>query len=126
VTDDAARDEVESAVGDTAEAGESPSGRREVEVPLRLYKTVTVFSTLIAILAVVVGFLLLDAATIGTGLLRRAVVGLLTALSLLPSEGVLSALFAVSGLLCIGLGAVVYVLGTRFKAPEMGGGEDAG
>ena len=117
MTDDAARDD-DSPGGDaTAE------GRREVEVPLRLYKTVTVFSTLIAVVAVVIGFLLLDAATIGTGLFRRAVVGLLSALSLVPSESVLSALFAIAGLLAIAGGAAVYVLGTRFKAREMTGGE---
>ncbi|MFB6220437.1 MAG: hypothetical protein ABEH90_03275 [Halolamina sp.] len=92
-------------------------------MPLRLYKTVTVFSTLIAIVAVVIGFLLLDAATIGTGLLRRAVLSLLALLSLSPPETVLSALFAVAGLLFIAGGAAVYVLGTRFKAPEMGGGD---
>jgi predicted membrane channel-forming protein YqfA (hemolysin III family) len=109
---------------DGSPGGEAPAGQREIEVPLRLYKTVTVFSTLIAIVAVVVGFLLLDAATIGTGLLRRAVVGVLRALSILPSEQVLSALFAVAGLLCIAAGAVVYVLGTRFKAPEMAGGDE--
>ena len=113
MTDDAAPDD--DAGGD---------GRREHEVPLRLYKTVTVFSTLIAVLAVVVGFLLLDAAALGTGLLRRAVVDLLSALSLTPSEQLLSALFAIAGLLCIAGGAGVYVLGTRFKAPEMAGGED--
>ncbi|MEF8802214.1 MAG: hypothetical protein V5A38_09115 [Halolamina sp.] len=120
MTDDAARDDTGSSDGVD---DESPSGRREVEVPLRLYKTVTVFSTLIAIVAVVVGFLLLDAATIGTGLLRRAVISLLSVLSLTPPESVLSALFAVAGLLCIAGGAVVYVMGTRFKAPEMGDGD---
>ena len=122
MTDDAARDDAGSSGGDAADVDESASGRREVEVPLRLYKTVTVFSTLIAIVAVVAGFLLLGAATIGTGLLYRTIVSLLSVLSLTPPEGVLSALFAIAGLLCIAGGAVVYVLGTRFKAPEMGGG----
>ena len=118
MTDDATRD-------DGSSGGEAaPEGRREHEVPLRLYKTVTVFSTLIAVVAVVVGFLLLDAATLGTGLLRRAVVGLLRTLSLVPPENVLSTLFAIAGLSSIAVGAAVYVLGTRFKAPEMAGGED--
>jgi len=130
VTDDVGGDDAGSPGGGTAEPGDdsasSPAGRREVEVPLRLYKTVTVFSTLIAIVAVVVGFLLLDAATIGGGLLHRLVVGVLSALSLTPPESLLSALFAVAGLLCIAGGAVVYVLGTRFKAPNMGGGNGAG
>ena len=35
---------------------EGPDGR-EVEVPLRLYKSVTVFSTTIAVLFIVIGFL---------------------------------------------------------------------
>jgi hypothetical protein len=38
-------------------------GRREVIVPDRLYKTVTVFSTLVAVGGVVVGFVLIDEAT---------------------------------------------------------------
>jgi len=86
---------------------------------MRLYKTVTVFSTLIAVFAVVFGFLLLDAAALGTGLLRGLARSLLTALSLSVSDSLLSAAFAVAGLLSIATGAAVYVLGTRFKAPEM-------
>lgn len=85
---------------------------------MRLYKTVTVFSTLIAVFAVVFGFLLLDAAALGTGLIRQAVRSLLSALSLSPSDSLLSGLFAVAGLLAIAFGAGVYVLGTRFQAPE--------
>lgn len=96
---------------------------RDVEVPLRLYKTVTVFSTMIAVFAVVFGFLLLDAAALGTGLIRAFVRSLLSVLSLSPSDSVLSAAFAVAGLLSIGVGAAVYVIGTRFQAEEMG--EDA-
>jgi len=127
VTDDAARDDEPTAGGDSSPTvDDDPSGRREIEVPLRLYKTVTVFSTLIAIVAVVIGFLLLDAATIGTGLLRRGVLSVLSVLSLTPPESVLSALFAIAGLLSIAVGAVVYVLGTRFKAPEMGDGDGGG
>ena len=100
-------------------------GRREVELPLRLYKTVTVFSTLIAVVCVVLGFLLLDAATLGGSLLRRAVASVLSALGVAPADGTLSALFAVAGLLTIGFGAAVYVLGTRFRAPGMTGERDA-
>lgn len=43
--------------------GGSDGGRREVILPERLYRTVTVFSTLIAIVGVVAGFILLDMAT---------------------------------------------------------------
>lgn len=97
---------------------------RDVEVPMRLYKTVTVFSTLIAVFAVVFGFLLLDAAALGTGLIRRVVRSLLGLLSLTPSDSLLSAVFAVAGLCSIAVGAAVYVLGTRFQAPEMGDGDE--
>ena len=43
---------------DDAEASDD-----DVVVPLRLYKTVTVFSTLIAIVAILAGFVLLDQGT---------------------------------------------------------------
>ena len=36
---------------------ESESGRRDIVVPMRVYKTVTVFSTLLAVVSVVIGFL---------------------------------------------------------------------
>lgn len=55
----------ESAADNSGEtpAGGSRGGRREVVLPERLYRTVTVFSTLIAIVGVVAGFILLDMAT---------------------------------------------------------------
>ena len=110
---------------------EGRRGRRDVEVPMRLYKTVTVFSTLIAVLGVVLGFVLLDAATLQVSLLRRAVVGGLSLVGLDPAAAVLSAVLAGAGLACIGFGAAVYVLGTRFRARGMGksqedSGEDSG
>jgi hypothetical protein len=95
-------------------------GRRDVVVPMRLYKTVTVFSTLIAIVGVVVGFVLLDAATIRLSLLRRVVLGVLGVVGVSPPSTVLSAVLAVLGLASIGFGAGVYVLGTRFRARGMG------
>lgn len=78
--------------------------RRGVVVPLRLYKTVVVFSTLLAIASVVGGFLALDAAT------RRAS---------LPASAVDPTL-AVLGLVLIALGAVIYAFASRFRAPGMG------
>ena len=100
------------------------SGRRDVVVPLRLYKTVTVFSTLIAVVAVVVGFALLDAATLRVSLLRGVVVLVLSAVGLLPPERLLSAGLAVAGLVVVGAGAAVYTLGTRFRARGMGKSQD--
>ena len=79
-------------------------GGRDVVVPLSLYKTVTVFSTLIAVVFVVGGFLLLDAAT------RRA--------SLPASE--VDPVLAILGLLSIVGGAAVYAFAARFRAPGMG------
>lgn len=90
---------------DTAE-DEAESGRRDVEVPLSLYKVVTVSSTLIAVVTVVGGFVLLDAAT-DRG--QAAV-----------SE--IDPLVAVAGLALILIGAATYAYATRFRAEGMGTG----
>lgn len=109
-----------------ADSGATTSGGgggRDVVVPLRLYKTVTVFSTLIAVICVVVGFVLLDAATVRLSLLRSLLVAGLAAVGVGVPADALSAAFAVLGLAVIGFGATVYVLGTRFRAREMGKSE---
>jgi hypothetical protein len=95
-------------------------GRRDIVVPLRLYKTVTVFSTLIAVVCVVLGFMLLDAATLSVGIVGSAVRGGLAALGLGVDDAVLSTALAVAGLGIIGFGAGVYTVGTRFRARGMG------
>jgi hypothetical protein len=97
---------------------------RDVVVPMRLYKTITVFSTLIAVVGVVVGFALLDAATIRLSLLRRLATGVLRAIGVTPPQTVVSAVFALAGLASIGFGAFVYVLGTRFRARGMGNSQE--
>jgi hypothetical protein len=108
----------------TASAEESPRpnrrGRRDVEVPMRLYKTVTVFSTLIAVVTVVAGFFLLDAATLQVSFLRALIAGALGAVGLGVPMGVLSTVLAVVGLLVIAFGAGVYTVSTRFRAEGMG------
>ena len=81
---------------------------REVVVPLRLYKTVTVFTTLIAIAGFVGGFMLLDAATNTASA---------------PIDEVNPAL-AVAGLLLIAAGSAVWIYGTRFRAAGMGKPKD--
>jgi len=106
------------------DAPTTDSGRRDVVVPMRLYKTITVFSTLIAVTSVVLGFVLLDAATIRLSLLRRLVIGLLGVVGVTPPSTVLSAVLAVAGLASITLGAGVYVLGTRFRARGMGNSQE--
>ncbi|AZH25044.1 DUF7315 family membrane protein [Haloplanus aerogenes] len=105
---------------DTQGSVRADEGGRDVVVPMRLYKTVTVFSTLIAVVAVVFGFVLLDAATIRLSLLRRLVIGALQMVGVSPPATVLSAILAVLGLASIAFGAGVYVLGTRFRARGMG------
>jgi hypothetical protein len=99
------------------------TGGRDVVVPLRLYKTVVVFSTLIAVASVVVGFTLLDAATLQVSLLRALVVGALGAVGLAPASGTLSAALAATGLVVIAFGAGVYTVGTRFRTEGMGNAE---
>ncbi|SDM13540.1 hypothetical protein SAMN04487949_0989 [Halogranum gelatinilyticum] len=98
----------------------SGRGSRDIVVPMRLYKTVTVFSTLIAVVSVVVGFVLLDAATLSVSFLRRAITSLLGALGLTVAADVLTAVLALAGLAVIGFGAGVYIIGTRFRAQGMG------
>ncbi|WP_227131798.1 DUF7315 family membrane protein [Halorubellus salinus] len=83
-------------------------GSREVEVPMRLYKTVTVFATLIAMVAVILGFVALDVAT------NRAQAS--------PDE--VNVVLALAGLGSIVLGAFVYAFSTRFRTAGMGKSKD--
>lgn len=99
-------------------------GGRDVVVPMRLYKTVTVFSTLVAVVCVVVGFALLDAATLQVSLVRELLVDVLGLLGVEPAGGALGTVLAVLGLAIIAFGAAVYVLGTRFRAEGMGNAQD--
>jgi hypothetical protein len=87
---------------------EQSAGSREVVVPLRLYKTVTVFSTLFAVVFVLGGFVLLDVAT------RRGVADF--------SE--IDPVLASLGLLALVAGAAVYAFSTRFRAEGMGKSKD--
>ena len=77
-------------------------------VPLRLYKVVTVFSTMFAVGFVVGGFVVLDTAT------RRA------QLSIEEVDVPL----AILGVAMITAGAVVYAFSTRFRAEGMGKPKD--
>jgi hypothetical protein len=95
----------DAADGEGGDAGERDGPRaREVEVPMRLYKTVTVMATLLAMVGVVGGFVLLDVAT------NRA-------------QADLSEVDPVVALLGLGLivgGAATYAYSTRFRAAGMG------
>lgn len=105
---------------ESTENSESGGGGRDIVVPMRLYKTVTVFSTLIAVVSVVLGFVLLDAATLSISVLRRAITGVLAALGVGVADDVLTAVLALLGLAVIAFGAGVYIIGTRFRAQGMG------
>ena len=103
---------------------ESDAGQRDVAVPMRLYKTVTVFSTLIAVVFVIFGFVFLDAATLQTSTLRRLVAAAFDALGVALPSDVLAGVLAAVGLLSIGFGAGVYILGTRFRPRGMGNSQE--
>ena len=90
-----------------ADDEQSPTDRRDVIVPLRVYKAVTVFSTLFAIVTIVGGFMILDIAT------NRGSADL----------SAVDPLFAMLGLGIIAFGAVVYAFSTRFRTHGMGPGE---
>lgn len=94
--------------GDGAAVDDGGGGSRSVEVPMRLYKTVTVFATLIAMVAVILGFVALDVAT------NRA----------RAAAADVDLLLALLGLGSIAFGAFVYAFSTRFSAVGMGKSKD--
>lgn len=90
-------------------SGDGPVDRpatdgRTVYVPVRLYKTITIFSTLFAIVGVVLGFVLLDQAT------DRA----------RADVADIDPVIALVGLGCIVLAAAIYWFATRFQVASMG------
>ena len=112
-TDDATIDDGDAPSDDRGNAevdddGEATPGGRDVVVPLRLYKTVTVFSTLIAIVVILAGFVLLDRGT------QRATAS--------PEE--VSLPVVALGLTLIVGGSAVYAFSTRFRAEGMGKPKD--
>ncbi|WP_411965732.1 hypothetical protein [Haloferax sp. YSMS24] len=112
---------------DAGESGRRRRGRRDIVVPMRLYKTITVFSTLIAVVSVVLGFVFLDAATLQVSALRALITGAFAFVGVGVADGLLSTVLAILGLSIIAFGAVVYTLGTRFRAQGMGKSqEDSG
>ncbi|MFB6131328.1 MAG: hypothetical protein ABEJ28_10965 [Salinigranum sp.] len=91
---------------------------------MRVYKTVTVFSTLLAVVFVVVGFTFLDAATLQLSAIRQLVDAALAALGLAIPGNVVAGVLAAIGLLAIGFGAAVYIIGARFKPRGMGNSQE--
>jgi len=99
-------DDPADAAGDPESAEGSRS--RDVVVPLRVYKTVTVFSTLFAVVLVLAGFVMLDVAT------NRATA------PISEIDPILGSL----GLLALVGGAAIYAFSTRFRAEGMGKSKD--
>ncbi|WP_248515248.1 DUF7315 family membrane protein [Salinarchaeum laminariae] len=91
------------------EVADADGGRPEVIVPMDLYKTVTVFSTLLSIALVVGGMIALDSAT---------------ARASAPAEDV-NLPVAIVGVGAIVLGAAIYAFAARFRAEGMGNPKDA-
>ena len=92
----------------TDDSGVDNDEGRDVVVPLDVYKRVTVFSTLFAVICVVGGFVALDAATDRT-------------------QAPLSEVDPVVALLGLGLivlGGATYAFATRFRAEGMGNAKD--
>ncbi len=88
--------------------GSDEEGDRDIEVPMRVYKSITVFTTMFAILTVVGGFVLLDSAT------NRATASL--------SD--IQPVAALAGVGLIVVGAAAYAFSTRFRAEGMGKSKD--
>mgnify|MGYP007091090244 FL=1 len=108
----------DAASDDTVSA--EATGRRDIVVPIRLYKTITVFSTLIATVCILGGFILIDAATLQVSVLRRLLLSVLAGVGLTPEQELFSGVLGVGGLSLMAVGTGVFVLSSRFRAPGMG------
>ena len=103
---------------------DATTGRRDVVVPIRLYKTITVFSTLIATACILGGFILIDAATLQVSVLRRLLLAGLEGIGLSVNQELFSAVLAIGGLSLMAAGTGVFVLSSRFRAPGMGNAQE--
>ncbi|MCU4718342.1 DUF7315 family membrane protein [Halapricum hydrolyticum] len=101
----------------------TPDG--SVVVPMRVYKGITVFSTLVATALVVFGFFMFDAATRLDNPIREAAVWAVGLTGWTPAVGTVNVAFGLLGIGVLLLGAGSYVLGTRFKTAEMVESEDS-
>lgn len=110
--DDGGEDTNESERESDDSAKEGPrvgaSGQREIVVPMRLYKTITVFSTLLAVIGILGGFIVLDVAT------DRAQ----------AAASDVSIGLALLGVALIASGAGAYAFSTRFRTAGMGNAKD--
>jgi len=99
--------------------------RRQVSVPPSLFRVVVVFSTLLSIVSVVLGFSLLNAAaTVVENPPASLFVGLASLLTgrapagLAPYYDAIALAVAIAGVVAIGAGVWVYAVGTRFRAAD--------
>jgi len=106
------------------EATDGATGRRDIVVPIRLYKTITVFSTLIATGCILAGFIFIDAATLQVSVLRRLLLSGLEGLGLGVDQELFSAVLAIIGLSLMAAGTGVFILSSRFRAPGMGNAQE--
>lgn len=95
----------------------TPDG--SIVVPMRVYKGITVFSTLVATALVVGGFFMFDAATRLDNPIRETTVWAIGLTGWTPTVGAVNVAFGLLGVGVLLLGAGSYVLGTRFKTTEM-------
>lgn len=100
------------------------AGPRDIVVPTRLFKLVTVATTLLAVPTVVLGFMFLDAATLQTSVARATVLFVVNWLGIPVDESVVSILLGFVGIGLIALGAGIYIVGSRFRAAGMGNAEE--
>lgn len=107
-----------------AETPDSSTGRRDVVVPIRLYKTITVFSTLIATGCILGGFIFIDAATLQVSVLRRLLLRGLAVGGISIDQELFSGVLAIVGLSLMAAGTGVFVLSSRFRAPGMGNAQE--
>jgi len=103
---------------------DATTGRRDVVVPIRLYKTITVFSTLIATACILGGFIFIDAATLQVSVLRRLLLSGLASIGLGVDQELFSAVLAIGGLSLMAAGTAVFILSSRFRAPGMGNAQE--
>jgi len=100
------------------------NGRRDVAVPMELYKSITVFSTLLAVVFVLLAFVMFDAATLGRSFVRELVRDAFGVVGLSVGGQPLTIAFALVGFAFLVTGSGIYILGSRFRAAEMGNAKD--
>ncbi|MDZ7746230.1 MAG: hypothetical protein U5K28_06845 [Halobacteriales archaeon] len=98
----------------------SERGGRDIAVPMEIYKSITVFSTLFAVAFVLLAFVMFDAATLGRSFVRELVQDAFGAIGLGVGGQSLTIAFALIGFAFLITGSGIYILGSRFRAEEMG------